>query len=443
MIKASSFIRESTDLVRKLLVFYGLGAAALIAATLVVLKLVDNRQHMIHQTESASTLVEAGLAASLTNPDRQALLESYTRKTLANGSIGLDVLFVVNREGRIVLSSRPAWLNLMIYDGLFRRAEFSNPQFRLIAKCFEDSRPNCVSLASEDFPSLSSTFTTYRPIFRPSSDLGLPRDPYLVVATFSGGVVMASFLQEVLPLVLLALLLAALLSVSLWFVLRALLLPRLSQAAQTDGLTRLMNRSAFMDAAMEQLAEGEERGSSYVFAIMDVDYFKRINDTYGHDCGDVALVSVSAVLATVMRSDDLVCRFGGEEFALLLATDEQAGRKVLERLRLQLEMSRVAYNGREIPVTVSIGAAATAECGYNLDYLYTSADRSLYDAKQGGRNRVEWATAESVGRLQLSAPMASLAERSMLSQGSPPMPTPASPTASNPVATLIDRAIPN
>lgn len=438
MIKASSFIRESTELVRRLLIFYGMGAAVLIATCLVVLKLADNRQLMIHQTESASTLVEAGLVASLANPDRQALLESYVRKTLANGSLGLDVLFVLNREGRIVLSSRPAWLNLMIYDGLFRRAEFSNPQFRQIAQCFEDSRPNCVSLASEDLPSLNSSFTIYRPVFRPSSDMGLPREPYLVVATFSGGVVMASFLEEVLPLVLLGLLLAALLSFSLWFVLQALLLPRLSQAAQTDGLTRLMNRSAFMDAAMDLLAEGEERGSSHVFAIMDVDHFKRINDTYGHDCGDVALVSVAAILATVMRSDDLVCRFGGEEFALLLATDEPAGRKVLERLRLQLEMSRVAYNGREIPVTVSIGAAATAECGYNLDYLYTSADRCLYAAKQGGRNRVEWASAESIGRLQLSAPEAPLGEVATTFQATPSM-----TMTSNPVATVIDRAIPN
>jgi diguanylate cyclase (GGDEF)-like protein len=438
VIKASSFIRESTELVRRLLIFYGMGAAVLIATCLVVLKLADNRQLMIHQTESASTLVEAGLVASLANPDRQALLESYVRKTLANGSLGLNVLFVLNRDGRIVLSSRPAWLNLMIYDGLFRRAEFSNPQFRQIAQCFEDSRPNCVSLASEDLPSLNSSFTIYRPVFRPSSDMGLPREPYLVVATFSGGVVMASFLEEVLPLVLLGLLLAALLSFSLWFVLQALLLPRLSQVAQTDGLTRLMNRSAFMDAAMDLLAEGEERGSSHVFAIMDVDHFKRINDTYGHDCGDVALVSVAAILATVMRSDDLVCRFGGEEFALLLATDEPAGRKVLERLRLQLEMSRVAYNGREIPVTVSIGAAATAECGYNLDYLYISADRCLYAAKQGGRNRVEWASAESIGRLQLSAPEAPLGEVATTFQATPSM-----TMTSNPVATVIDRAIPN
>jgi diguanylate cyclase (GGDEF)-like protein len=409
VIKAPSFIRESTELVRKLLLIYGLGATILIAVSLVLLKLADSREHMIHQTESATTLVESSLGASLAPSDRQALLESYVRKTRAQGSLGLDVLFVLNREGRIVLSSRPAWLNLKIDDGLFRRAEFSNPQFRQIAKCFQDSRPDCVKLASEDFPSLSDSFTTFRSVYKPSDDLGLPREYFLVVATFSAGMVMASIVQDMLPLLLLALFLAALLSLSLWFVLRALLLPQLSQAAQTDGLTRLMNRSAFMDAAMDLLADSEERGSSHVFVIMDVDQFKRINDTYGHDCGDVALVSVAAVLATVMRSDDLVCRFGGEEFALLLATGEQAGRKVLERLRLQLEMSRVAYNGREIPVTVSIGAAATSVCGYNLDYLYACADRCLYAAKQGGRNRVEWASAESGGRLRLSAPQHSQA----------------------------------
>lgn len=402
MIKAPSFLRESTELVRRLLVLYGLGAAAMVAAVLMLLKLADSRQHMVHVTESATSLVESALAASLVQQDRQALLESYVQKTLSTGSIGLSALFVVNQEGRIVLSSRPAWLNLMIQDGLFRRAEFSNSQFQEIARCFKDSRPDCVSLKSVDFPSLSGSFTTYRPVFKPSMDLGLPREPFLVVATFNGGVVMVSFLQEVLPLILLALLLAALLSVSLWIVLRALLLPRLNQAAQTDGLTRLMNRSAFKDAAIKLLADGEEQGSPFVFAILDVDHFKRINDSYGHDCGDVALVSVSAVLATVMRSEDLVCRFGGEEFALLLATDEQAGRKVLERLRLQLEMSRVAYHGREIPVTVSMGAAATVECGYNLDYLYTSADRCLYAAKQGGRNRVEWTSSQSAPRLQLN-----------------------------------------
>lgn len=152
---------------------------------------------------------------------------------------------------------------------------------------------------------------------------------------------------------------------------------------------------------MDLLAEAEERNGELVFAILDIDHFKRINDTHGHDCGDVALVSVAAVLATVLRPDDLICRFGGEEFALLLSTSKDQGRKVLERLRLQLEMNRVGYNGHQLPITASIGAAATEDCGHNLDYLYNAADKALYVAKRAGRNRLEWSDPQSLSRLQL------------------------------------------
>jgi len=403
LIKAPSFIKESTAFVRKLLLLYWLAAAVLLGLSQVALNWASNRQTMLLQADSATNLVESLLATPVSTANRQFLIEAYVRNVVGQGVIGLDVLFVVNREGRIVYSSKPAWRDLMIYDGLFRRAEFANSRFRRLATCFQGEGSDCVTSVSSDFPALDGSITTYRPVFRPSPDLGLPREPFLVVATFSGAIAFTALMQDILPQLLLSLVIAGVLSAGLWFAIRGLLLPRLSEAAQTDGLTRLMNRAAFMERALEALAEAEQRGSPLVFAILDVDHFKRINDSYGHDCGDVALVSVSAVLATVMRADDLICRFGGEEFAMLLATDEQAGPKVLERLRLQLEMSRVAYNGREIPVTVSIGAAASSECGYNLDYLYTSADRCLYAAKRGGRNRVEWTRSESAGRLQLTA----------------------------------------
>jgi diguanylate cyclase (GGDEF)-like protein len=403
LIKAPSFIKESTAFVRKLLLLYWLAAAVLLGLSQVALNWASNRQTMLLQADSATNLVESLLATPVSTANRQFLIKAYVRNMVDQGVIGVDVLFVVNREGRIVYSSNPAWRDLMIYDDLFRRAEFANSPFRRLAICFQGEGSDCVTSVSSDFPALDGSITTYRPVFRPSPDLGLPREPFLVVATFSGAIPFTALMQDILPQLLLSLLIAGVLSAGLWFAIRGLLLPRLSEAAQTDGLTRLMNRAAFMERALEALAEAEQRGSPLVFAILDVDHFKRINDSYGHDCGDVALVSVSAVLATVMRADDLICRFGGEEFAMLLATDEQAGPKVLERLRLQLEMSRVAYNGREIPVTVSIGAAASSECGYNLDYLYTSADRCLYAAKRGGRNRVEWTRSESAGRLQLTA----------------------------------------
>jgi len=401
VIRIQSFVKESSEFVGKILLVYMLGASLLIGSALVALQLRAFHRSMLDQVDAAALLVESTLALPGPDQNRQYLLQAYTQKIVAGDSIGLNTLFVLDRGGRIVYSSRPAWLDLMIHDGLFRRSEFDNPGFRQIAACFKSDRPDCVSLRSDKLPFLNSSFASSRPVFRPSGDPGLPREPYLVVVSYSGAIGLFSILQRILPLFAFAGLLAGLLTAALWLALRLLLLPRLGEVAQTDGLTRLMNRAAFMETAIEALADAEEQGADLIFAILDIDHFKRINDAYGHDCGDVALVSLSAVLATVLRVNDVVCRFGGEEFALLLSSDRHSGEKVLERLRIQLEMSRVAYNGRDIPVTVSIGAASTAECGYNLDYLYTSADRCLYAAKQSGRNRVVWARSELAGRLQL------------------------------------------
>lgn len=84
---------------------------------------------------------------------------------------------------------------------------------------------------------------------------------------------------------------------------------------------------------------------------------------------------------------------------MLLSAPQEAGNKALERLRLQLEMNRLLYNGHRIPLTVSIGAAATSQCGYNIDFLYNAADKALYAAKQGGRNRLAWNSGELTSRL--------------------------------------------
>lgn len=405
MIKISGFVRESSEFVRRLLIVYWIGSCLVLGFSFIALKAVESRQRMVSQVDNLATLVQSGFSIASPSFGVQTLIEAYSRRQVAHSDLGIEVLFVLNRDGRIVYSSRPAWLNLMIFDGIFASAVFDNSFFREIASCFQRSKPDCVSLRSDDYSFFRSSLTASRPVSQLSSDLGLPKEDYLLVAVYSGNILLSGFVQDLLPLLILSIVLASLLTSALWLLMRAVLLPRLSQVAQTDGLTQLMNRAAFMEIAMDVLAEAEDHGDTLVFAIMDVDHFKRINDSYGHDCGDVALVSVSAVLSTVMREADYVCRFGGEEFALLLAVNQEAGRKVLERLRLQIEMSRVAYDGREISVTVSIGAACTAECGYNLDYLYTSADRCLYAAKQGGRNRVELAKSESVARLQFNSPV--------------------------------------
>ena len=402
MIRLPSFLRQSATFLRGLLIAYGVGSVTLIFLALATIDLVERHREVIQEGEQAAQVVEASLRAPMSDDARQGLLEAYGQTVRADRLDGMNVLLVVDAQGRIAYASRPAWRRLRITDPIVSRVETDDVDFRQVVACFSRSQAECLEFRSSDFVLRTGSFTVVRPVQQPPRDLGLPRQPFLVIANFDTGVVMADFAQDLVVLLVLALLLGGLLTGTLWYVLTAQLLPRLNQVAQTDGLTQLANRTSFMETAMEILAEAEERGGDLVFAILDIDHFKRINDTYGHDCGDVALVSVAAVLATVLRPDDLVCRFGGEEFALLLSTSKEGGRKVLERLRLQLEMNRVGYNGRQLPITASIGAAATADCGYNLDYLYTAADKALYAAKHAGRNRVDWTDAEALSRLQLS-----------------------------------------
>jgi hypothetical protein len=322
VIKISGFVRESSEFVRRLLIVYWIVSCLVLGFSFIALKAVESRQRMVSQVDNLAKLVQSGFSIASPSFGVQTLIEAYSRRQVAHSDLGIEVLFVLNRDGRIVYSSRPAWLNLMIFDGIFASAVFDNSFFREIASCFQRSKPDCVSLRSDDYSFFRSSLTASRPVSQLSSDLGLPKEDYLLVAVYSGNILLSGLVQDLLPLLILSIVLASLLTSALWLLMRAVLLPRLSQVAQTDGLTQLMNRAAFMEIAMDVLAEAEDHGDTLVFAIMDVDHFKRINDSYGHDCGDVALVSVSAVLSTVMREADYVCRFGGEEFALLLAVNQ-------------------------------------------------------------------------------------------------------------------------
>jgi diguanylate cyclase (GGDEF)-like protein len=162
---------------------------------------------------------------------------------------------------------------------------------------------------------------------------------------------------------------------------RAQLLDQLRVAAESDGLTGLANRRTFDAALSAELARAE---GTFAVAIIDLDYFKRVNDTLGHLVGDEVLRRTAATLRTASRASDLVARYGGEEFAMVIpnvARGEAA--EVGERIR-----SAIAGSGGEPPITCSIGIAIWPEDGSSAEALLGTADQALYRAKQGGRNRV-------------------------------------------------------
>lgn len=169
----------------------------------------------------------------------------------------------------------------------------------------------------------------------------------------------------------------------------------LAEQTTTDTLTKLKNRRLFYTQAEDNLASCRRQGSDMSVLLLDIDHFKKVNDTYGHHAGDEVLIRVAALLARMVRggggrNGDTVARFGGEEFAMLLPDTNRLGAAVLaERIRQSIERETIVVDDRHIPVTVSIGATTlNAEAVESIDQLLGIADRRLYLAKNSGRNRI-------------------------------------------------------
>jgi diguanylate cyclase (GGDEF)-like protein len=160
--------------------------------------------------------------------------------------------------------------------------------------------------------------------------------------------------------------------------------------ALIDGLTGLPNRRQCEETLADELARVERFGGSLAVVVADLDWFKDVNDRYGHPAGDTVLREFAILLQETVRDVDLASRWGGEEFVLILpGTDLEGGAQVAERIRLSLTRRIVlAADGTPIPVTASFGVAATPPARTGSE-LFAAADAALYEAKRAGKNRVE------------------------------------------------------
>jgi len=163
---------------------------------------------------------------------------------------------------------------------------------------------------------------------------------------------------------------------------------QLQALATCDPLTNLINRRHFTGLAERALSLAERTGQPSCIAMMDIDHFKPVNDTHGHDAGDVALIAVAELMTNNIRRYNLLSRWGGEEFVLLMPdTDTESAREVLERIRKQIQNTAIKLPLQNINLTISIGVTKI-EPGEKISTALTRADQALYQSKEQGRNRM-------------------------------------------------------
>jgi two-component system cell cycle response regulator len=164
---------------------------------------------------------------------------------------------------------------------------------------------------------------------------------------------------------------------------------KMYEAALHDGLTKAFSKRYFLDRLPTEIAYARRHQTPLSLLMMDVDHFKMVNDTHGHLAGDYVLVVMSQAIMGILRTEDLFCRYGGEEFSVLCRGVLLENAAMLaERLRARVETTLFEYQGKRIPVTISIGVALYVEGAEAGTKLIAEADAALYQAKRSGRNRV-------------------------------------------------------
>jgi diguanylate cyclase (GGDEF)-like protein len=164
---------------------------------------------------------------------------------------------------------------------------------------------------------------------------------------------------------------------------------RLEEMATTDGLTGCLNKRAFLEELDAKLRSAERFGRKLSLLVTDIDHFKTVNDTYGHDVGDVVIKGLGSLLMRVKRDTDIVARFGGEEFCVLCEETDTEGAVILaERLREELGLTAFTTDLGKLSVTCSVGVSTFPKDARTPADLFKITDQALYAAKRSGRNRV-------------------------------------------------------
>jgi two-component system, cell cycle response regulator len=164
----------------------------------------------------------------------------------------------------------------------------------------------------------------------------------------------------------------------------------LLSSALRDSLTKLFNKRYFLDRLDAELKFAQRHRTAVSLLLLDLDHFKKVNDTLGHLAGDAVLAAVAAALSNAVRNEDVVARYGGEELAIILrAISFEAAIGTADRLRKLVEGAAIPFDGKDLRVTVSIGVAEYPSTpAKQIDELIEAADKALYRAKNAGRNRV-------------------------------------------------------
>jgi diguanylate cyclase (GGDEF)-like protein len=162
------------------------------------------------------------------------------------------------------------------------------------------------------------------------------------------------------------------------------------ESASRDALTNIYNKRFFLERLSSEFAYAVRHNALLSLILLDIDHFKRVNDTYGHLAGDYVLATLAQLVGPVVRSEDVFARYGGEEFVVMSrSTDPPSAAVVSERIRQHVASHPFEYDGKRIAITVSLGVAGMPRPDVKSpEDLIERADRALYEAKHAGRNRV-------------------------------------------------------